>query len=82
MKKQYYDHRTTLCSQCHHYKPEGVRPDSSVSPDMVWPEGCGHFGYSFHPDRYPEDADDCDGFETTAQYKRRISMMEMKRKKR
>lgn len=80
LDKQYYDHRCVKCPLCAHHRPEGKRPES-ISPNEIWPEACGLYGYSFHPDRYPEDADDCEGFETPTHYRMRMELQEARKKK-
>lgn len=72
MRKQFYDHRTKLCAQCAFHRPEGKR--ENYITDRTWKEACGLFGYSFHPEWYEEDADDCEGFKTPAQYAREQEM--------
>ena len=75
MEKQYYDHRTKLCGECYHHNEEGPRNDR-IGKD-IWPEGCGRYGYTFHTDRYEEDADNCPGFQTEEQYKKELSLKEL-----
>lgn len=71
MKKEYYDHRSIKCPQCYWHSPPGKKPDDIVSPDEEWKEACRRYGYSFDLDRYPEDAEDCDGFETLKEHQLR-----------
>lgn len=65
MKKKWYDHKSRICTGCHFYRPAGIR--RTAIGDVLFPEGCGNYGYSFHD--YPEPADDCEGFMTTEQYR-------------
>ena len=66
MKKQYYDHRSKLCAQCFFHHEGGPKEGSAIRTEF--PEGCNCYGYSFHPDKYEEDAEDCPGFETPARH--------------
>lgn len=79
MKKQYYDHKCVKCPVCGWFQPEGKRP-STVDPETVWPEACGNYGYSFDLNRYPELADDCEGFQSP-QYVKFILSKQKKNKK-
>ncbi len=75
MKKQYYDHRSTLCEGCAHFSPAGER---TVTRDWM-PEGCRRYGYSL-TGTYPEPADDCKGFQTPAQYAAELERIEREKK--
>lgn len=67
MTKQYYDHRCVKCPQCGWHREAG--PRDTLGKTELWPEGCNRYGYSFS-DRFPEDADDCEGFATPGQVRR------------
>lgn len=77
MKKQWYDHKSQRCPSCHFYRAAGKR--ATALGEIDFPEGCGNYGYSFHP--YPEPADDCDGFITTAQWEADEQARELLKKK-
>lgn len=75
MKKQYYDHKSVRCDECAHCIPAGVR---NVTEDE-WKEGCRRFGYAL-TGNYPELADDCNGFQTPAQYVEELERIEREKK--
>lgn len=78
MKKIWYDQRCVLCPGCAFFRPEGTRPES-FDPNVVWPDGCGLYGYTLHD--YPEPARDCDGFKTPEQYRRELEQEKLQNKR-
>ena len=68
MKRHWYDHKTTLCEGCVHYRPAGEEVTAQGRGERK--EGCAMYGYYFHP--YPELADECECFLTEAQYRARV----------
>ena len=75
MQKHYFDHRTIRCEECAHFIPAG--PRGTTEDD--WKEGCRRYGYSLTGD-YPEPADDCEGFQTPAQYAAELERIEKEKK--
>ena len=59
-----YDQRCVKCPECVFFRPKGPRKDS-LSPDDIWPDACGCYGYTLHDALSP--AEDCDGFLTPVQ---------------
>lgn len=80
MKKLYYDHKCVMCPECGWYRPAGKRPGSRIDPEKEWPEACECYGYLLNPDRYPELADDCEGFKSP-QYVRDLYSKQQKKNK-
>ena len=78
MQKEYYDHRSRLCDECHHHAQAGLR--ETIGTREEFPEGCLLYGYSFHD--YPEDAEDCEGFQTEEQWQAEQKQKELLKKKR
>ncbi len=81
MQKQYYDHKTVLCEKCFHFRPEGDRPSLGGGGSTEWwPDGCGRYGYSL-TGKYPELAENCDGFQTPSGYKAEQFRKEQEKKR-
>lgn len=78
MQKQWYDHKTQLCTVCHWYKPSG---EQATACGKVWfPEGCAAGGISFHD--YGELADDCEKYISKQEWERQEKQRELLKKKR
>lgn len=81
MQKQYYDHKTKLCEKCAHFKPAGERPAVGGGETLTWwPDACWQYGYSL-TGKYPELADNCEGFQTPAEYKAEQQRKELEKKR-
>lgn len=77
MKKEYYDHRSIKCPECYWHFTADIGIDNKKE------ESCKRYGYILHPERYPEDADDCPGYETQAEkeFREQIKLLRGKKKK-
>lgn len=71
-----YDQKSTLCGDCHYYRPEG--PRNELGKMVIRPEGCGLYCYLFH--EYDKLADYCDGHATEAQYQEEQARKERMKK--